>query len=628
MVRSMHPSRIEKLSMASAKFGNPISSTASPAAHRARRMSRRGYFAKVAVAGLALAGAAGYFFISTGKPTVVLNEEMFHLVEVGDFVHDVVEQGEVESARNVDVISQVRGTRESKTFEILWVIEEGKVVQEGDLLVRLDSSALEEEAKLQKLDLSGSLAGLAKAQNTLDAAQIAMTEYVDGLFVQEKQEIEAEITYAQETWKRAQEYFHYSSRLAAKGYVTSLQLEGDEFAVEKAQTELANAKLKLKVLVENTKEKKIKELQSAIGVAQADLESARERNSIEQKRLEFIEEQIENCTLRAPASGQVVYANERGNREASEFIVEPGATVRERQTIIRLPDYSAMQVNVMINESRVSLVDVGMPATITLDAFDKMTLKGKVIKVNEYPEPISRFGPQVKRYASIIEIAEPPKLIKPGLTANVAIHVESLENVVQVPVQCVMPHGDHYYCIVRNGEELEPRQVEVGSNNSRFVVINSGLQANELVSLSPRRMLDMVVMPEIAPGEKPARDLQGGDSTEGPRGPGGPRGEGREGRPGGPGGRGPGPGAPSEGGPGGRPSPGAGPGSPGEQDTATGEERLVDRAARERGPAGDGFAGEPSRFSQKPDSAGPAGSQDDTVRVAEDQPTKPVGGAQ
>ncbi|WP_158265502.1 efflux RND transporter periplasmic adaptor subunit [Blastopirellula marina] len=565
----------------------------------------------MAVVGLALAGAASYFFMSTGKPTVVIDDEMFHQVEVGDFIHDVVEQGEVESARNVDVISQVRGTRESNSFEILWVIEEGKVVQEGDVLVRLDSSGLDEEAKLQELDLSGSQAGLAKAQNTLDAAQIAMTEYVDGLFVQEVREIEAEITFAKETLKRAQEYFHYSSRLAAKGYVTSLQLEGDEFAVEKASTELANAEHKLKVLRENTKLKKIKELQSSIGVAQADLRSAEERNGIEQKRLDFIREQIENCTIRAPASGQVVYANERGNREASEFIVEPGATVRERQSIIRLPDYSAMQVHVLINESRVSLVDAGMPATITLDAFDKMTLRGKVIKVNEYPEPISRFGPQVKRYAAVIEIEEPPKLIKPGLTANVAIHVESLQSVVQVPVQCVMPHGDHYYCMVRNGEEIEPRQVEVGSNNSRFVVINSGLKANDLVSLSPRRLLDVVTMPEVTPGEKPVRNLQDGDSPKGPGGSGGP---GREGRPGGPGRRGP-----DSGGPGGRPSPGERPTSPGEQDTATGETQLADRVSKQAEAENDGSANQRSRFTN---------GRDDSVRVAEDQPTQPVGGAQ
>ncbi len=482
------------------------------------RRARRGYFAKAAVVCLVIAVAAGYYFYSNGKKAPVIEDEMFHQASLGNFVHDVVEKGEVESARNVDVMSVVRGYRDLNSFEILWVIEEGKMVEPGDVLVRLDSAALEEEAKLQRLDLSGSVAGLSKAQNELEAAQIAMKEYVDGLFVQEKQELEAEITFAEETLRRAEEYYAYSSRLAAKGFVTSLQLEGDKFAVRKAELERDNAKLKLQVLIEQTKEKKIKELESAIGVAKADLESAKERNSIEQKRLDFFLEQIKNCTITAPASGQVVYANERGNREASEFIVEPGSSVRERQTIIRLPDYSAMQVHVLINESRVALVDAGMKATITLDAFDGVSLAGTVTKVNEYPEPISRFGAQVKRYAAVVTIDGTPRQIKPGLTANVAIHVEKQDNVLMVPVQAVFPYGDDYYCMVRAGEEIEPRKVDVGSNNNRFVVINGGLKQGEFVSLSPRRLVDSVEMPELLPEQlNPQDDANGAPGESGPQ---------------------------------------------------------------------------------------------------------------
>lgn len=479
---------------------------------RPRRRLRRGYFAKAAVFCLVIAGAAGAYFYTAGKKGPIVEDEMFHETAVGNFVHDVVEKGEVESARNVDVMSVVRGYRDLNNFEILWVIEEGKMVEPGDVLVRLDSSALEEEAKLQRLDLSGSVAGLAKAQNELEAAQIAMTEYVDGLFIQEKQELEAEIEFAKETMRRAEEYYAYSSRLAAKGFVTSLQLEGDKFAVKKAALDRDNAVLKLKVLIEQTKQKKIKELESAIGVAKADLESAKERNSIEQKRLEFFLEQIKNCTITAPASGQVVYANERGNREASEFIVEPGTTVRERQTIIRLPDYSSMQVHVLINESRVAMVDPGMKATITLDAFDGLKLTGTVTKVNEYPEPISRFGAQIKRYAAVVTIDGTPRQIKPGLTANCAIHVEKLDNVLMVPVQAVFPYGDDYYCMVRiNAEDIEPRKVDVGSSNNRFVVVSNGLEKGEYVSMSPRRLMDSVEMPELAPEKLNPNDNENGN---------------------------------------------------------------------------------------------------------------------
>ncbi|MBI1249431.1 HlyD family efflux transporter periplasmic adaptor subunit [bacterium] len=582
-----------------------------------RRSSRRrgGYIAKAALFSLLVAGAVGgYYYFFAGSSGPVHDEEMFHTVAPGNFEHDVIEKGEVESARNVDVFSEVRSSREVNNFEILWVIDEGKQVEEGDVLVRLDSSALEEAAKLQELDLSGSQAGLAKAENELEAAQIAMTEYVEGLFVQEEKQIQADITFAEETLRRAEEYYAYSSRLASKGFVTSLQLAGDKFAVEKARIELENARHKLKVLRDQTMLKTVKELESKIGVAKADLESAKERNSIEQNRLNFFLEQIKNCTITAPATGQVVYANERGNRDASEFIVEPGTPVRERQTIIRLPDYSAMQVHVLINESRVALIDPGMRATITLDAFDGMALEGTVTKVNEYPEPISRFGPQVKRYAAVVTIDGSPRQIKPGLTANVAIHVDKQDNVLMTPIQSVLPWGEDYYCMVQNGDSIEARKVSPGSNNSRFVVIQDGLKDGDLVALSPRGYLDNAGLPELT------EEQLAGTSKKG-RGPGG------RGGPGGPGGRAKG----------GRPG-GGPPMSPGQQAPSNPDAKLVDRKVDQ---PNENQAGGNNKFSTAngPNGGKPGQTErvasttrkldkEDPVRIADDQTEKAAGGAQ
>ena len=85
--------------------------------------------------------------------------------------------------------------------------------------------------------------------------------------------------------------------------------------------------------------------------------------------------------LYAPAAGVVVHANKFSSRGGNaEFVVEPGATVRERQTIIRLPDPSQMQVECKINESRITLIREGMAAKISVDAIPGMKLKGRVHK--------------------------------------------------------------------------------------------------------------------------------------------------------------------------------------------------------------------------------------------------------
>lgn len=447
---------------------------------------------------------AAFYWNRPHAQGVVASNELFHTIERSAYLHDVVERGQVESASNVEVKSEVRSYRTTNSFEILWAVEEGAAVKKGDLLVRLDSSALEEEHTLQQLDVTQSIASLSKAENELAAANIAMKEYEFGTYVEEMKEIDSEITLAEENVRRAEEYLLYSGRLAAKGYVTSLQLQGDQFALKKAKIELEKSQTKMKVLQEYTKEKKIRELDSAIKVAEADLEAAKEKLALENKMLLFFEEQIAACEIRAPQNGQVVYANVSSGRDSSDFVLEPGSKVRERQTLIRLPDYEAMQIVCDVNESRISLIDKGMPASIKLDAYDNLELMGEVIRVNEYPTPGHWMSSSVKKYGVTVKVVNPTMQIKPGMTAQVSIHVESSPDALQAPVQAVYEHDGAHFCFIRDASgKVEARAVEIGSNNSRFVVITSGLQPGDQVAMNPRGFVDDVELPAAAsPAEK------------------------------------------------------------------------------------------------------------------------------
>ena len=83
-------------------------------------------------------------------------------------------------------------------------------------------------------------------------------------------------------------------------------------------------------------------LQADIAEARKDSEEA--AFALEESRLEKLEAQKENCIITAPQSGMIVYANDRGSRfgGGQGASIEEGATVRERQNIIRLPDLSKM----------------------------------------------------------------------------------------------------------------------------------------------------------------------------------------------------------------------------------------------------------------------------------------------
>jgi hypothetical protein len=255
------------------------------------------------------------------------------------------------------------------------------------------------------------------------------------------------------------------------------------------------------VLEKYTKDKTVKQLDADIKTAEARLKSEEHSHKLDLEKLALIQTQIENCVIKAPEPGQVVYANQTDRRGGEQIIIEEGTMVRERQVIFRLPDPKRMQVKANINESRVSLVAKGMTARIRLDAFPDMELTGTVEKVNDYPAPTSFFSSNVKEYETTIKIDGSPEGLRPGLTAEVKIRVEQLPDVLQVPVQAVFQHGGKNYCIVYGGTgQWDLREVSLGSTNDKFVVVHSGVHEGEKVVLGATAYRDKVNLPPLSPG--------------------------------------------------------------------------------------------------------------------------------
>jgi len=422
-------------------------------------------------------------------------------VVVEPFSHDVLDQGEVESSNNVEVKCLVK-SRNSGGTEIIWVIDEGEVVEKDQVVLRLDSSALEEERDRQQIVCNTSLGIKVQAKNNYEAALIEKTEYLEGAFKQEERTIQSEIFVAEENQRRAEQYARYSERLAAKGYVTALQLEADRFAVKKARNELELARQKLLVLQKFTKEKNLKNLESAIATAKTKWETEEKSYILELKQLDEIVAAIKDCTLTSPKAGQVVYANVYSSRGNSEFVVEAGAKAREGQTLIRIPDPTSMQAKALINESRVTLVKPGMKATLQFDSYGDQEFPGVVTHVNQYAEPSSWSRGNVKEYATYIKIIDPPKGMRPGLSSAVRIHVEYRPEAMQLPVQAMCEQQGEFFVLVQNGDSWKTVPVKVGSSNDKTVTIEEGdLAAGDKVALNPRRYDRYLELPEATEDE-------------------------------------------------------------------------------------------------------------------------------
>jgi multidrug resistance efflux pump len=482
---------------------------------------------------LAVLVAAIIFFLR-GDDDDPQSAPLLSQVTRGPYEHEVLEQGDVESSNNVELRCEVRARNANSgpSTSIIDVVREGTRVKKGDWLVTFDSSALEQELGTQRIAVNTIEALVIQAKATYDTALIARTEYLEGTYREQEKTIQNQIFVAEETLKKAQLSHDSIKRLVSRGLLSSLQLEGERFRVDAAQNDLDLAKRRLEVLEKYTKEKMLTQLNSDAQAAEVRWRNEQGSYQEELKKLKDIEDQVAKCKVYAPQDGQVVYANITSSRSGSEFVVEPGAMVRENQVVIRLPDPTSMQVKAKVSESRINLVKEGMPVSIRIDAFGDSVLEGSVIRVNKYAEPGNWFSSSIKEYATFIQIHDPPLSLRVGLTAEVRIHVESRADALQVPVQAIYDRGGQTFCLVQNGTDWDTREVVISSTNEKTAAIDEEksepLQPGERIVMNPRKHLALfdasrlpkeVVEPKRIPGAgEPAKEqvAQDGPAAQSP----------------------------------------------------------------------------------------------------------------
>lgn len=446
-----------------------------------RRWLLRGAILAVVV----LLAVTGYVQLGGALDSDAGGPMLTYTVQRGELVVTVTEDGNVESAQNVDIKCAVAGGS-----TILAIVEDGTVAKKDDVLVRLDSSALEEQINQQKITYETARAAMIQADNDFEVAKISVQEYEEGNYVQQLQDLEANVTVALENLRSAENMLVYTQRMFRKGYVSPLSRETQKFAVERSRLELASARTAKNVLEKFTKRKTLQELHSQRDTAEATMLSEKAAFALEELKLKRLEGQLERCEIRAPQDGMVVYANDMGRMRMGgqqSVQIEEGATVRERQTILRLPDLTRMQVKVAVHESRVDQIRRGMRARIRIQDRE---FQGTVTSISNQPEATNFFAANVKEYSTIVKIDGNPQGLRPGMTAEVEILVEHLTDVLSLPVAAVVEQGGTFFAWVRTPEGIERRPLVLEISNQKFIEVKDGVVEGEQVVLNPRAMIE------------------------------------------------------------------------------------------------------------------------------------------
>ncbi|PYJ03120.1 MAG: hypothetical protein DME25_13345, partial [Verrucomicrobia bacterium] len=351
----------------------------------------------------------------------------------------------------------------------------------------------------------------------------------DGEAKQKLRKFEDDLQVARKEEGQAKAKLEGTRRLFDKGFVTKIELEQDEIASENSRLKVQTAEtardLFLKYEFPKTSEENLSKYAEAVrelvrarkaaisklAQAEARLKSAQGQYQIQSRQRKDLYEQVDKCVITAKRPGLVVYG---GNREDGDYYygdqerIREGATVRERQSIITIPDMTKMSVRVKIHESYIKKIKKGQSARITVDAFPDTLMEGEVTQVGVLPDSQNRWmNPDMKVYLTTITIRSTNEWLKPGMSAKVEILVDRLSEVVYVPVQAVSPFEGKQVCYVANGGKPERRSVDTGQFNDEFIEIKTGLKAGERVLLraqetqAPEKTEES---PEAPASQKPA----------------------------------------------------------------------------------------------------------------------------
>jgi HlyD family secretion protein len=355
-------------------------------------------------------------------------------VRRGEFATDLVLSGELEAARgeslNVPPLP-------SWQTAIKWIAEDGATLKAGEPAVELDNTSL--------------TADLESKRQTLTQA------------LQELQQNEAQ-------W--------------------SADLEQKQLESEKAKSEMEKAKLEVVVPRELLSSKSYEEKQTALRRTTVAYEKAvdllasrrtavaAERRNLElriekaQRDITTAERAIDELVLRAPRDGIIVIRDIPWEGRK----MQTGDTVFVGMALAMLPDLNTIRVKAGLADVDDGKITVGMPVTITLDAFPQMQYTGKIAAISAVAQESRRQS--LRRQFEVLVALD--KLdadrMRPGLSARVVVRRADNAQMLLAPRAAIDFSGTKPRARLSGGEAKE---VKLGPCNAQDCVVVEGLKAGE-----------------------------------------------------------------------------------------------------------------------------------------------------
>ena len=180
--------------------------------------------------------------------------------------------------------------------------------------------------------------------------------------------------------------------------------------------------------------------------------------------------------ITAPATGVIIG---RGVEEG-ETVVGGTSAFGGGTELFTMADLSTLLVKAAINEVDIGKVKRGDQVALTVDAFPGDTAQGVVRLV----PPAARLQERVRVFDVEIVVTGGPRVLRPGMTANVRISGPVRSATLRVPVEAVLlKEGKPVVYKLGGSGPPVPVPVTLGLSDLSFVEVLNGLAAGDSIAL-------------------------------------------------------------------------------------------------------------------------------------------------
>jgi HlyD family secretion protein len=240
---------------------------------------------------------------------------------------------------------------------------------------------------------------------------------------------------------------------------------------------------------------------------------------------------LSKTTIYAPMAGTISALNKEQGEIAlgSQF---------QKDVILVIGDLTQMEAQVNVDENDVGSIGIGQKAEIQVDALPDQTLNGVVSEISNSANTSGNGTTEQKtEFAIKIAIINPPKELRPGMTASADVITKTEEQALSVPIQSVAVRtvdqlamkgekrkdaekrykadkdgfAEIVFCV--EGGKAMARQVKTGIQSENLIQILQGIkEGDEIVTGSYRAISkDLVNGAMVTISKEPMKE--GGDKA-------------------------------------------------------------------------------------------------------------------